>query len=105
MRCLLVVLMIPMIDTISLIPVKTKLVQHLNCYQLLTPYRREAVSVLSHYISWCSRSGTKKECGPQPGHLCWVNRDINYLSGASSGARSQASDGQQELTDEVQCMT
>ena len=46
MRCLLVVLMIPMIDTISLIPVKTKLVRHLNCYQLLTPYRREAVSVL-----------------------------------------------------------
>ena len=42
MRCLLVVLMIPMIDTISLIPVKTTLV---NCYQLLTPYRREAVSV------------------------------------------------------------
>ena len=94
MQCLLVVLMIPMIDTISLISVKTQVVLHslelrllqsvLQCCSAgLCLYCSAAVlasvcTYLSNDVSCWSSQGTEKVCSCQA--ECQTSHHINNVS-------------------------
>ena len=81
MQCLLVVLMIPMIDTISLISVKTQVVLH--SLELRPAAVRAAVlasvcTYLSNDVSCWSSQGTEKVCSSQA--ECQTSHHINNVS-------------------------
>ena len=81
MQCLLVVLMIPMIDTISLISVKTQVVLH--SLELRPAAVRAAVlasvcTYLSNDVSCWSSQGTEKVCSCQA--ECQTSHHINNVS-------------------------